>query len=547
MKNKATQNVKNLEQVYDELVERGVIVKSRQSTCRTSLRKYAHFLGTTIDKCPPSLFVKSNLERNELIEDGIERTNRNRRTGDKELSYSAVRNIKNDVSFILRKAAEFELIVTNTPLLANWKEARMVLKPQNHRLPTRKESHCSEKYILDPVPKSLEQEFAVYREWCVSEYSPKRPRTLKRKPVSYNLAEDNLLRLAGFLVKFKSFSPDKITLKTLCIPQNVEDFVEWFVNERGKTTSTVTKLCACARTLARYLELTTDDPSEQEFYGKCISGIKSLIGNLSVVGVVRDKSKRWLSLKELDAIGWFYDPYNFENYKHMSCEGARKALKQLKYLETEGKARNPNYPFCGYAKRAAYSLMMRLLVRIPFRQRNLREMAWNPTSPENGKNLYWHEGKWRIRFRGQELKIARKKGKVNTVDFEFPSDLEEILHRYLNLWRPLVINNEKKSHYVDKTCEQQLVFLNAKGDPINIKRINENFSRMTYKSAGVAVNPHMFRTIWATEYIKDTKDPIVAAYMLNDRVETVMENYAELLDPSSADTAADWLEGKLSK
>lgn len=59
------------------------------------------------------------------------------------------------------------------------------------------------------------------------------------------------------------------------------------------------------------------------------------------------------------------------------------------------------------------------------------------------------------------------------------------------------------------------------------------------------MNPHMIRTVWATEYIKSTKNFIDAAYMLGDRVETVLHSYANLLDEDCGKRANSWLSTTL--
>jgi hypothetical protein len=59
------------------------------------------------------------------------------------------------------------------------------------------------------------------------------------------------------------------------------------------------------------------------------------------------------------------------------------------------------------------------------------------------------------------------------------------------------------------------------------------------------MNPHMIRTIWATEYIKSTKNFIDAAYMLGDKVETVLHSYANLLDEDCEKRAQSWLSRTL--
>jgi hypothetical protein len=69
---------------------------------------------------------------------------------------------------------------------------------------------------------------------------------------------------------------------------------------------------------------------------------------------------------------------------------------------------------------------------------------------------------------------------------------------------------------------------------------------MTYKFTDVAVNPHMMRDIWATEYIKATRDIAGAAYILGNTVEVVLKHYAHLLDADAEARASQWLSQAIS-
>jgi hypothetical protein len=79
------------------------------------------------------------------------------------------------------------------------------------------------------------------------------------------------------------------------------------------------------------------------------------------------------------------------------------------------------------------------------------------------------------------------------------------------------------------------------GAPLTSEKVNQAFTRATYKFTGIAVNVHMIRTIWATEYIKDTKNVVDAAFMLGDTVETVLKSYAKLLDQDCGKRASEWM------
>ena len=68
-----------------------------------------------------------------------------------------------------------------------------------------------------------------------------------------------------------------------------------------------------------------------------------------------------------------------------------------------------------HALQHQHALMLRLLVRIPLRSRNLREIQLD-------NNLYHDQhGHWHLHFRGEELKVGTRNGRTN----EYHIDLTE--------------------------------------------------------------------------------------------------------------------------
>ena len=132
---------------------------------------------------------------------------------------------------------------------------------------------------------------------------------------------------------------------------------------------------------------------------------------------------------------------------------------------------------------------------------------------------------------------------MHSVEHEFPSDLVNLLEEWLWRWRPIQILGQKGRHKGSERSRnsQEFVFLNMAGRPLTAEGVNEAFKRATYKFTGIAVNVHMIRTIWATEYIKDTKNVVDAAFMLGDTVETVLKSYAKLLDQDCGKRASQWV------
>ncbi len=251
-----------------------------------------------------------------------------------------------------------------------------------------------------------------------------------------------------------------------------------------------------------------------------------------------DKSKRWISLRKLESVGLSIYPLNARRISELRSQTRRK----LRQDKEDGFKKNTRYAY-----RVLQSILIRLSIRLPLRQRNLREMLWNPETPELGRNLFRRDGRWFIRFVGRELKISHVKGEVHRVEHEFPDDIVDLLEEWLSQWRQVLISSQKPKHAGNERAEsgQEFVFLNIFGTPLKDTQVRWAFESATYKFTGVAMNPHMVRTIWATEYIKSTRNFIDAAYMLGDRVETVLKSYAKLLDQDCETRARAWLSSTL--
>jgi hypothetical protein len=557
MKQTANNFNDSLENIFVQLIEKGVIAPSRQPTIKGSLNKYANLLGSSIATCLPKTFVLPAAERNALIDKGLSRITKSH-SGADDLGASAFRNVKNDVSFILRQAAEHKLLERSLVELASYKEAQykeaqITAKSFHTGRPNRGEQHISPKYTLDPVPISFQDELDAYRKWTTSPSISKRPLSLKRRPITQDGAELVIKRFAGCLVKFKGLCAEEITLSCLTDPQNLADYIEWYVeNHGGRYTASVRLICAKVTCLAMYLQIIATTGDVKRVMEERIIGIREYKSTLPPSVKVIDKTTRWISLKELDAIGVAYDPVNFAK-RNMSRSNLNSFAKVLRELEQGICPKGAK--FKRVALQAGISLMLRLIVRIPLRQRNLREMEWNPIRPELGRNLYKSDGQWRIRFKGEQMKVGHKGGKENMINYTFPPDLSADLDRYMKLWRPILVDSTTNLHCapevpgeLPKIVDQEYFFLISHGAPFNSKRILDLISRLTYKYVKVAMSPHIIRSVWATEFLKKKGMDGVAtcAYMLNDTIQTILTTYADLLTPDCEAAASSWLDDILS-
>jgi hypothetical protein len=179
------------------------------------------------------------------------------------------------------------------------------------------------------------------------------------------------------------------------------------------------------------------------------------------------------------------------------------------------------------------ALILRILLRIPLRQRNIREMQLH-------RNLYQDaQEHWWLSFRGEDLKVGQRKGRINTFSLDltayFP-DIIDHLEEYLSVFRPR-FPNASTSPYV---------FLSTSGGMFNDVNFTRDFTTFILKRTGKRCYPHLLRTLWVSEYFSEGGKPATAAYMLNDTPQTAIQKYYEFMDANHLQEASAFSQ-KLGK
>ena len=102
---------KTLGQVFGALLENDAILQSRKGPIKTALKQYSRLLDySDFHECPFETYFQNDRSRNRLIDECANRTRADKRNGSIHLGQDAVRNLKNNVSFALRKAVELGII-----------------------------------------------------------------------------------------------------------------------------------------------------------------------------------------------------------------------------------------------------------------------------------------------------------------------------------------------------------------------------------------------------------------------------------------------------
>jgi hypothetical protein len=283
---------------------------------------------------------------------------------------------------------------------------------------------------------------------------------------------------------------------------HLDRFIHWHsARHQMRITYTARHLGESLRTIARF----EDHPQAP--------ALTAYVRALPRPDPLRDKKHFWFSLRELEevALGLLQDAH-------------RPLIGYI--LPT---TRSPGL------KRAilhARSLMLRILVRIPLRQRNIREMQLQ-------RNLFYAHGHWQLAFKGEELKIARRRGGINRFGVDLSKEFPELIphiEEYLQLYRPRYPNAR----------QSPFVFLTQYGHPYKYNSLTVELQEQVYVRTQKYFYPHLIRTIWATEMLERGVNLDTVAYMLNDDPITVLKEYHELFGERHAEKASRVLRNILT-
>ncbi len=190
-----------------------------------------------------------------------------------------------------------------------------------------------------------------------------------------------------------------------------------------------------------------------------------------------------------------------------------------------------------------YELLILWLTHLPWRQRNLRECKL--MAEESGGNLFKaprpdsatmdvpaYVGEamkenpkatfWQIYFREEEIKVGSM-----VVRMVVPRALVALLEEYIQYHRPVLVGSGP---------DPGTLFVTESGTAFNQEQIHELVTRLTYRYNGRSVNPHLFRDIFATYWLK--KHPaeisVVSRALWHSNIQTTIDKYAWAFDQSHA-------------
>jgi hypothetical protein len=524
-----------LQTLLDSALASGAVKRSRIGPLKTAVKQYAAMFGKDAADLTPEVYHKSPEAIGTWCDAHASDT----------LGPRGLANLKNNIRWLVNLGVEQQWVLPMIGDLVPWSQQRKltpgrIKRPRAPGEPERDDSGyrllmpldrskpsapwmagvvAAERANLQVIPDALLAELNAYLSWCMRDYAPDRPAKIKKRPSSAHLTSQAVCGVGGYAVHILGQPLDSLSLERCTDPELVNQFVDWWVNTRRKrVTRTITDLLAHLATLAKYW-------LKDEARAEALYQIRMALGQPAAVW---DKSATMLTMQELERVGRSIYPLNEER-----LQSSRYARAVANYLHDP-----VQYPmqkaWAGpkviFAWQAQMSLIIRLLVRIPLRQRNIREMRL-------GHNLKrTADGRWEIHFRGKELKIAMRQGRENEKRDLWPAELCDQLDEFLKTWRPILLRSAP---------DPQTLFLDQRGKPLTANRLGSIYTRYVWKVLGKYTTIHLIRDTVASEYIDATGDIAGAADLVGDDTKTVWNSYAHILKQRTQGRTGQWITNHL--
>jgi hypothetical protein len=477
-------------ELLTELHALRLITASRLKDIKTSLRYVAAALGAgTPERCPAATLGRQDPH----WEDALEAHFRTLEAQGTFVSAYTRRNTRNNLRTVVRLADDRGLLAAPPPPPVPAVPPRRAFEAQAQATapyqPTYRPQTGPRRYGLPPAqwPPDIQAGWQAYQARC----------GMRLRETSFATHAKSMATYLGYLINIQQRT---VTWEDLFDLTNVQQFLRWHgarlqrsISVHGK--SVVIMLAAIAVVL--------EHPNRR--------ALADFRNGLPIPTPLHSKRAHWVSLATLERIA-------------QACltEG------RLPYI-VRGR---DQYPGLRRATQFQRGLMLALLVRVPLRQRNVRELRL-------GQNLYQDQaGHWQLTFSGSELKIGTRRGRANAyqVDLtDYCPNFLPLLEEFLATYRPRLPKAQASTH----------LFLTWHGTPFTQRSLAGELGSIVARHTGQRFYPHLLRTIWATEFLSKKEDFTTAATMLGDTLRTVMTTYYDIVHKDQHAKARDFLSETL--
>jgi hypothetical protein len=361
-------------------------------------------------------------------------------------------------------------------------------------------------------PEPLGSQVRELLTWKQARFAKGRPQWTRHRPVSAKLLENVISRLLGFAINIAHYS-DVASLPSLFTEEIVSAFVEWGLNERKLSRSSLLRLSM-------------------------------------IYGAMRHHPK----YKHED-FGWFTTLFDQVPEDDQSAIQERKAKKLVPYedlCKIPGAIRDDRLKLSDddvKASRLAHDeLLILWLTTLPWRQRNIRECRLGEPATANlffaPLPLFTHVAKpkwveealrrnpgqsvWQFYFRADETKTGQQVRGI------LPRRLVGPLEAYLADRRPKLVGKE----------DPGTLFVNDDGGAIDGQIMSYHVSEIVLKHTGRRTTPHLFRDAFSYAFLAANPEDFLSLSKIlwHKSVKYTLSVYGRNFDESNGVRRVDeWL------
>lgn len=375
---------------------------------------------------------------------------------------------------------------------------------------------------LRMFPSRLKSEVTELLRWKSAEYSLDRPKNGRHRAISSYQLQQTFSTLLGYVmnVRKEHDGSEIVTIEDLVRRETVGGYVEWNINERK----------------------VKGGPLQRKF-GRLWSALRHH---------PKYRSLDW---------GWLRRLADGIPIEHDSEIRKRKAAKFLEYSALESVVEHIHSERSSAEKKnekhaallCMEELLMRWLITLPWRQRNIRELRLGGSKP----NLFRRtippfsavdKPKWVVELERENplaefwqfaFSVDETKTKI-PVHALVPHQLIPALEEYLTKWRSVLVAKD----------DPGTLFVNSDGGRMSQLDMTNTVSRLTLRYGGRRVTPHLFRDIVAFTWLKEhPQDFLTLSKLLwHSNVNTTIRIYGGRFNESSGVCAMEaWLDRRSAK
>lgn len=360
-------------------------------------------------------------------------------------------------------------------------------------------------FSLHLWPERLKQEWIGYRTWKLKPVlTPAEGSEYRRdvcRPISIDKKQSmSLNAYIGYLVRERSMID--LNLLELCDSQLFSDFLDWYfaLDADGGYTA-ASHAATTLATVSQYLVakglltlLVHGEKPWDTFYGfrhsiLRLGANRGQIAERADVGFWKPED-----LRKVGREAWNTDPV----YRQAPC--------------------NAYHKFAIFNRRRS-GLFFFLAGETPLRARNWLEMKWHK------QLVRLDDGRWHVRFKGDELKVGRRGYKTNVYEHTYSVEASQMIDRWrLFLLSAVCEDFEQRSPYVFIPCNPGKAQC---GQQLNAGAFARGIKLLSLELRGENFNPHKVRHIVGSYLVNEygAKGLGLAARLLGDTPNVVLKSY----------------------